>query len=96
MRLFKIYILKKGVMYTALALNEKGIERAMEYSPPLTIESGIPRLFCHMCDVFVRRNTNRSQEQEIERWPQIVAKAQENGIKKSRNSDKCRMGLQIL
>jgi len=52
---------KPGVTYLALALNEKGIERAQEYSPPLTTERingwtrGRPRLFCHMCDVFARR-----------------------------------------
>ena len=72
---------KEGVTYTALALNERGIERAKEYSPPLTIERGAgrPTLSCHMCDVFVRRNTNRSQMQEMERWPKIIAKAQELG-----------------
>ena len=72
---------KEGVTYTALALNDRGIERAKEYSPPLTIERGAgrPTLTCHMCDVFVRRNTNRSQMQEMERWPKIIAKAQELG-----------------
>lgn len=73
---------KVGVTYTALALNEQGIERASEYSPPLTIESrghGRPTLSCHMCDVFARRNTNRTQMQEMKAWPQIVAKAKESG-----------------
>ena len=71
---------KPGVKYTALALNERGIERAMEYVPPLTLETDeFPRLTCHMCDVFVRRNTNRSQRLEIEQWPRIVARAQESG-----------------
>jgi len=72
---------KPGVTYTALALNSRGVERAKQYSPPLTIERDpYPRLSCHMCDVFVRRNTNRSQMQEMERWPQIVAQAQELSI----------------
>jgi len=72
---------KDGVTYTALALNPRGVERAREYSPPLTVDSGSgrPTLRCHMCDVFVRRNTNRSQMQEMEAWPKIVAKAQELG-----------------
>ena len=75
---------KPGVTYTALALNERGIERAKQYSPPLTIERDKwPRLNCHMCDAFVRRNTNRSQMQEIERWPQIVAQAQERNVKEA-------------
>ena len=72
---------KPGVTYTALALNPRGVERAREYVPPLTLEvDPYPRLSCHMCDVFVRRNANRSQRQEIEQWPQIVAKAQERGV----------------
>jgi hydroxymethylglutaryl-CoA lyase len=72
---------KEGVTYTALALNQRGIERAREYSPPLTIErgSGIPSLSCHMCDVFARRNTNRTQMQEMENWPRVIAQAQEQG-----------------
>ncbi|PKB64585.1 MAG: citramalate synthase [SAR202 cluster bacterium Io17-Chloro-G2] len=75
---------KPGVTYTALALNSRGVERAKAYSPPLTIERDqFPRLGVHMCDVFVRRNTNRSQAQEMERWPQVVAQAQELNIKEA-------------
>ncbi len=74
---------KPGVTYTALALNPQGVERAKQYSPPLTVEAVRPQLMCHMCDVFVRRNTNRSQEQEIERWPQIVAQTQERRVKEA-------------
>ena len=58
---------KPGVTYTALALNSRGVERAKAYSPPLTIErDAYPRLNVHMCDVFVRRNTNRSRR--CRRW----------------------------
>ena len=72
---------KPGITYTALALNARGVERARAYSPPLTIERDrYPRLSCHLCDVFARRNTNRSQMQEMERWPQIIAQAQELNI----------------
>ena len=75
---------KPGVTYTALALNSMGIERAKQYSPPLTIEEDPwPRLTCHMCDVFARRNTNRSHIQEMEVWPQIVAQAQERDVKEA-------------
>ena len=75
---------KPGVTYTALALNSRGVERAKQYSPPLTIERDpYPRLSCHMCDVFVRRNTNRSQMQEMERWAPIVAQAQELNIRET-------------
>ena len=75
---------KPGVIYTALALNERGVERAKQYSPPLTIDrDAYPRLACHMCDVFVRRNTNRPQADEMARWPQIVAQAHERGVKEA-------------
>jgi hydroxymethylglutaryl-CoA lyase len=72
---------KEGVTYTALALNQKGVERAKGYSPPLTIEtgSGLPTLRVHMCDVFARRNTNRTQMQEMEAWPRVIAAAKEQG-----------------
>ena len=75
---------KPGVTYTALALNSRGVERARAYSPPLTIErDAYPRLNVHMCDVFVRRNTNQSQMQEMELWPQVIAQAQELNIKEA-------------
>ncbi len=70
---------KPGVKYTALALNQIGVDRANEYSPPLTIESSRPSLKCHMCDVFVRRNANKSQQDEIDSWEQTVETAIENG-----------------
>ena len=71
---------KPGVKYVALALNDRGVERAKAYAPPLTIERSIPTLRVHMCDVFTKRNTNRSQEQEIARWPSLVAAAKERGV----------------
>ena len=75
---------KPGVTYTALALNARGVVRARAYSPPLTIErDSVPRLTCHLCDVFARRNTNQSQMQEMERWPQVVAQAQELNIREA-------------
>jgi len=78
---------REGVIYTGLALNPRGVERALAYSPPLTVERGTgrerPTLGCHMCDVFVRRNTNRSQMQEMESWPQVIARAKETGAKEA-------------
>ncbi|MFH1605526.1 MAG: citramalate synthase [Pseudomonadota bacterium] len=80
---------KPGVTYLALALNEKGVERAQAYSPPLTMERsrgwvrGRPKLFCHMCDVFIRRNTNRSQMHEMSSWQKTIATAKERGAKEA-------------
>ena len=76
---------KPGVTYLAVTLNPKGVERAQAYAPPLTIERaggmfrGKPTLRCHMCDVFIRRNTNRSQMQEMELWPKVIEQAKANG-----------------
>lgn len=71
---------KPGVTYTALVANPRGEERARAYSPPLTLErEPVPYLRCHLCDIFVRRNFNRSQSQEIGRWAQTVARAKEKG-----------------
>ena len=71
---------KPGVTYTALVANPQGEERARAYAPPLTLErEPVPYLRCHLCDTFVRRNFNRAQAQEIERWPQIVARAKAQG-----------------
>ncbi len=73
-----------GVTYTALALNDRGVQRAREYAPPLTVGGrGIPSLGVHMCDVFVKRNTNRSQADELARWPGIIAAAKESGAKEA-------------
>ena len=75
---------KPGVMYTALALNERGVERAKQYAPPLTIvRSSRPQLRVHQCDVFARRNTNRSQMQEMALWPKVIAAAVESGVKEA-------------
>lgn len=68
---------RPGIEYTAVALNQKGRERAAEFTPPLSKPSGPPMLFCHLCDTFTRRNANQSQQQELERFPQIVAAAKE-------------------
>lgn len=83
--LMKAFHPKPGVTYLALALNDKGVERQRQYTPPLTIERtngwtrGRPKLTCHMCDVFIRRNTNRSQMDEMSRWPATIAAARERG-----------------
>lgn len=68
-----------GVTYTALALNERGRERLREHIPPLSEPSAVPRTMVHLCDVFVRRNTNRSAEEEIAAWPAIVQRAAQAG-----------------
>jgi hydroxymethylglutaryl-CoA lyase len=72
---------KDGVNYSAMIPNDKGLERAKEFSPPLTLSRGRgnPRLSVHQCDVFVRRNYNRSQMKEMSSWVATVAAAREKG-----------------
>jgi len=70
----------KGVKYTALALNEQGRVRMGKYMPPLSESSEYPRTLVHLCDVFVRRNTNRSQQEEIDQWPSIIDRTVAQGV----------------
>ena len=72
-----------GVKYTALALNERGRERMSAYMPPLSESDDVPRTFVHLCDVFVRRNTNRSQQDEIDEWPAVIERAVQRGAKRA-------------
>jgi hydroxymethylglutaryl-CoA lyase len=67
-----------GVAYRALALNERGRERRAAYVPPLSVDE-TPATSVHLCDVFVRRNTNRTQAEEIAEWDRIIARALEVG-----------------
>lgn len=56
---------RPGVHYSALALNQRGVERRNACTPPLSVDDAPPMSMVHLCDVFVRRNTNRSREQEM-------------------------------
>lgn len=67
------------VVYTALALNDKGVARRSAYIPPLSLDGRPPATLVHLCDVFVRRNTNRSQADEIATWPATVEAARRAG-----------------
>lgn len=63
------------VQYTALALNEKGRERYQAFTPPLSPLPGPPATLVHLCDVFVKRNTNHTMAQEIAEWPNVIERA---------------------
>lgn len=78
---------RPGVRYTALALNQRGLERARKYSPPLSMDpdpTDLPSTNCHLCDIFVRRNANRSQTQEIAGWDATIAGAIKDGAAEAR------------
>jgi hydroxymethylglutaryl-CoA lyase len=72
---------KPGVRYTYTALNDKGLERAKVFTPPLSERVREYSTKYTMCDVFAQRNTNRTQAQEIARWPDQVKKAVDRGMK---------------
>ena len=68
-----------GVTYIALALNDRGRERWRQHVPPLSPPSEVPQTLVHLCDVFIRRNTNRSQQDEIDAWTGVVERAVASG-----------------
>lgn len=69
-----------GVQYTAIVLNPKGAERRAAYGHKLTLpDPALGRTKVHLCDVFVRRNINRSQADEIESIPQAIEAARAAG-----------------
>lgn len=71
----------EGVHYTAIILNQKGADRRAEYAHKLTMpDPTLGRSKIHLCDVFVRRNTNRSQQDEIDALEHVVATAGDKGI----------------
>jgi hydroxymethylglutaryl-CoA lyase len=72
---------KPGVKYSYTALNEKGIERAKAYTPPLSAKTHEHSTRADMCDTFAQRNTNRTQAQQIASWPKQVEKAKALGAK---------------
>lgn len=67
------YTPKPGAMHTAPALNEKGVERAMQYSPPVTImHSKHPRLRDRMRWMASGRGHSRSSRSR--NWPGLPGK----------------------
>jgi hydroxymethylglutaryl-CoA lyase len=72
---------KPGVRYTYTALNDKGVERASAYTPPLSPRVHEFSTRVDMCDVFAQRNTNRTQAQQIATWPKQIEKAVAKGAK---------------
>gem|GEM_PF-23104 len=87
-----------GVRYTAMIPNAKGLERAQQYAPPLSIGRGrgLPTLRVHQCDVFVRRNYNRSQMKEMSGWVQTVADAKAKGATEAGISTNATFGSNFL
>jgi hydroxymethylglutaryl-CoA lyase len=70
-----------GVHYFALALNQRGVERRREYvGTKLGTEPAMGITSVHLCDVFVRRNTARSQADELAAIPGRIERAVADGL----------------
>jgi hydroxymethylglutaryl-CoA lyase len=71
---------KEGVRYIATVLNDRGVERANAFTPPLSEPIRKQSTGVSMCDVFVQRNSNRTQAQEIARWPEKIKQSKERNV----------------
>lgn len=75
---------KAGVTYLTYIHNQKAKKQAEQFSPPLTVEAEVCTLFLDICDVHQRRNVNRSIEQIMETWPELIDDAKRRGIGQAR------------
>lgn len=87
--IMQLFTPKPGVKYSYTALNDKGIERAKAYTPPLSAKASEFSTSCDMCDTFAQRNTNRTQAQQIANWPSRIAKAKAAGATGSMSISNC-------
>jgi len=73
---------RPGVRYTALWFNDRGLERALELDK-LDIKGSLP-----MCasDVFLKRNQNRTQEENVEALRKTIQTYKSHGIAVTRGS----------
>jgi hydroxymethylglutaryl-CoA lyase len=75
---------RPGVRYFALALNQRGVERRSTYlGTKLAAEEPTGVTAVHLCDVFVQRNTGRTQADELAAIPQRVDAAARAGVREA-------------
>jgi hydroxymethylglutaryl-CoA lyase len=80
---------RQGVRYSALIPNERGRERAAQFADRLTMGGGGDDggggagLTWPQCDVFERRNWNRTAQATIDRWPDTIERAKQRGVKEA-------------
>ena len=74
------FVAKPGITYTALIMNPRGFERADKYYPKINVRMRQYATNIPLSDVFSRRNTNRTQEQRIAGWDDIIKRAREDGV----------------
>ncbi|MDX1382212.1 MAG: citramalate synthase [Thermoanaerobaculia bacterium] len=74
------FVPKPGVTYTAAVFNRRGFERADRFYPKIDVRSRRLATHVELCDVFARRNYNRSQAQMIAGADETVARAAATGV----------------
>jgi hydroxymethylglutaryl-CoA lyase len=75
---------RPGVEYLTFVHNQKARQRALAFSPPLTLEDEVCTLFQDICDVHQRRNVNRSIPEAMQGWPALIADARSRGVTRAR------------
>lgn len=75
---------KQGVQYLTFSHTPKARKLAQQFSPPLTVEDEVCTFFLDICDIHQRRNMNRSIEQVMESWPEVIADAKSRGVTRAR------------
>lgn len=75
---------RPGVEYLTFLHNQKARRTAEKFSPPLAIEAEVCTIFQDICDVHQRRNVNRSIEQSMQGWPELIADARSRGVRRAR------------
>ena len=75
---------RAGVEYLLFLHNARAREMALRYAPPLTVEDEICTLLLDICDIHGRRNVNRSIEQIMGWWPEMIADAAARGVTQGR------------
>ena len=71
---------KPGVAYQTFSHTPKARKLAQQFSPPLHVEDEVCTFFLDICDVHQRRNMNRSIEQVMASWPELIADAKTRGV----------------
>ena len=72
-----------GPDFYCLVMNQQGIERSSAF-PWLRPAGGGAATLAHLCDTFVRRNMNRTQADEIDRWADMIKRAVDRGATEAR------------
>jgi hydroxymethylglutaryl-CoA lyase len=82
--LLRSFTPRPGVQYLTFMHNHKARLKAQQFSPPLAVEEEVVTLFQDICDVHQRRNINRSIEESMQTWPELIAQAQSRGVRRAR------------